>query len=137
MSLNHNHVTICGRLVRDPEKKAMPSGQSITSLSIATNHVYTKDGEKKESVEYHNVVIFGKQAENTALYLKKGDEALVTGRLQTRSWDKDGTKMYRTEIIAGSIQFGSKAPVPKVGNTEVPYDVPGDNGVPNPEDIPF
>lgn len=137
MSLNHNHVTICGRLVRDPEKKAMPSGQSITSLSIATNHVYTKDSEKKESVEYHNVVIFGKQADNTALYLKKGDEALVTGRLQTRSWDKDGTKMYRTEIIADSIQFGSKAPVPKVGNTEVPYDVPGDNGVPNPEDIPF
>ena len=132
MSLNYNAVTICGRLTRDPELKALPSGQQIANLSIATNHVYTKDGEKKESVEYHEVIIFSKQAENTAKYLHKGDEALVTGRLQTRSWEKDGVTHRRTEIIADSIQFGSKAPTPKVGNTDVDYPMPED-GV----EIPF
>lgn len=152
MSLNHNHVTICGRLVRDPELKMLPDGKNIASLSIATNHVYTNKatGEKKESVEYHNVILFGKQAENTNQYLKKGDEALVTGRLQTRQWEKDGVKMHRTEIIADSIQFGSKAPTPKAGNTNVDY--PEHTAEPtfpevkqkaeteeviNPEDIPF
>lgn len=139
MSVNLNSVIICGRLVRDPELKALPSGGQVTTLSIATNHVYTKDGEKKESVEYHNVVLFGKQAENTAKYLKKGDEALVMGRNQTRSWDKDGVKMYRTEIIADSIQFGSKAKVEAPKTTPATHpnmpDYPEEDI--NPEDIPF
>lgn len=108
MSINLNVAIVSGRLVRDPELKALPSGTSICNFSLATNHVYTKDGEKKESVEYHNVVLFGKQADNTARFLKKGSEALVEGRLQTRSWEKDGVKHYRTEIIGDSIQFGSK-----------------------------
>ena len=103
-----NSVTIYGNLTRDPELKALPSGQSVCSLSIATNKVWTKDGEKKESTEFHNVVLFSKQAENTAKFLKKGDSALVEGELQTRSWDKDGVKFYRTEIIGRSIQFGPK-----------------------------
>lgn len=108
MSINLNVAIVSGRLVRDPELKALPSGTSICNFSLATNHVYTKDGERKESVEYHNVVLFGKQADNTARFLKKGSEALVEGRLQTRSWEKDGVKHYRTEIIGDSIQFGSK-----------------------------
>lgn len=135
MSVNLNSIIICGRLVKDPELKALPSGQLMGNVSIATNHVYTKDGEKKESVEYHNVVLFGKQAENTAKYLKKGDEALVTGRNQTRSWDKDGVKMYRTEIIADSIQFGSKGATPKVGNTDVDYPTPDETN--DPGSVPF
>lgn len=108
MSINLNVAIVSGRLVRDPELKALPSGTSICNFSLATNHVYTKDGERKESVEYHNVVLFGKQADNTARFLKKGSEALVEGRLQTRSWEKDGVIHYRTEIIGNSIQFGSK-----------------------------
>ena len=92
-----NKVIFAGNLTRDPELKALPSGQNICNLSLAANEVYTsKDGEKKESTEYGNIVIFGKQAENTAKYLKKGDSALVEGKLQTRSWEKDGVKQYRT-----------------------------------------
>lgn len=133
MSINLNVAHIAGRLTRDPELKALPSGQSIANLSIATNHTYTnKEGEKKDIAEYHNVIIFGKQAENSAKFLKKGDEALVEGRLQTRSWDKDGQKQSRTEIIANSIQFGSKAPTPKAGNTDVDYPVP-EEGI----EVPF
>jgi len=108
MSINLNVAIVSGRLVRDPELKALPSGVSICNFSLATNHIYTKDSEKKESVEFHNVVLFGKQADNTARFLKKGSEALVEGRLQTRSWEKDGVKHYRTEIVGDSIQFGSK-----------------------------
>lgn len=127
-----NKAIVSGNLTRDPELKALPSGQSVCSVSLATNEVYTKDGERKESTEYHNVIIFGKQAENTAKYLKKGDSALVEGKLQTRSWDKDGTKMYRTEIVAQSIQFGAKPQPSKVAGTTVDY--PEDI---TPSDIPF
>lgn len=109
MSLNCNSVILVGRLTQDPQTHALPSGKTVCNLSLATNHVYTpKGGEKQESTEYHNIVLFGVQAENTAKFLHKGDEALVTGRLQTRSWEKDGVKQYRTEILADSIQFGSK-----------------------------
>ena len=135
MSLNLNSVQIVGRLVKDPELKALPSGQSIVNLSVATNHVFTKDGEKKESVEYHNVLLFGKQAENTAKFLKKGDGALVTGRLQTRTYDKDGVKHYRTEIIADGIQFGERAQPLKAGNTNIDYETPTEEN--EPSKIPF
>lgn len=123
--MQFNKAIVSGNLTRDPELKALPSGQQVCLVSLATNEVYTKDGERKESTEYHNVVIFGKQAENTAKYLKKGDTALVEGKLQTRSWDKDGTKMYRTEIVAQSIQFGGKKSEPqepsKIPNTTKDY----------------
>lgn len=104
-----NKAMIYGNLTRDPEMKALPSGQNVTSMSIATNRVWKdKDGKQQEEVEYHNIVVFGKQAENCAKYLTKGSGAYVEGRLQTRSWDKDGVKMYRTEIVAETVQFGSK-----------------------------
>lgn len=151
MSINLNVAIVSGRLVRDPELKALPSGTSICNFSLATNHVYTKDGERKESVEYHNVVLFGKQADNTARFLKKGSEALVEGRLQTRSWEKDGVKHYRTEIIGDSIQFGSKqssqndndqdddeeeAPKPKTRTKKVEAPEYPEEDI-DPEDIPY
>lgn len=107
-----NKATIIGNLTRDPELKSLPSGSKVASLSLATNS-YWKDkttGEKKEAVEYHNIVVFGRQAETAAQYLKKGQQAYVEGRLQTRSWEDaaTGTKKYRTEIIADTIQFGAK-----------------------------
>lgn len=105
-----NKVMVYGNLTRDPEMKALPSGSNVTSMSIATNRVWNdKDGKKQEEAEYHNIVVFGKTAENCAKYLTKGTAAYVEGRLQTRSWDKDGVKQYRTEIVAETVQFGPRA----------------------------
>lgn len=107
--LSLNQVTIIGNVTRKPELKAMPNGMPVTALAIATNRVYTdKDGKKQEQAEFHDVVVFGKQAEHCEKYLNTGDQALVVGRLQTRSWEKDGQKKYRTEIIADRVQFGAK-----------------------------
>lgn len=108
--MNINKVLICGNLTRDPELKAIPSGTHVATFGVATNRVY-KDakGMRQEQSDFHNIVVWGKQAENCAQYLKKGQTVFVEGRLQTRSWDKDGQKQYRTEIIADSVQFGPKA----------------------------
>lgn len=105
-----NKAIIIGNLTRDPELKSLPSGMSVASFSIATNRVWKdKNGAKQESADFHNIVVFGKQAESCASYLKKGQKVLVEGRLQTRSWDAaDGKKMYRTEILAERVQFGPK-----------------------------
>jgi single-strand DNA-binding protein len=105
-----NKAIIIGNLTRDPELRSLPSGIQVASLSVATNRVWkNKDGAKQESTDYHNVVVFGRQAETTAQYLKKGASVLVEGRIQTRSWDaNDGQKKYRTEIVADRVQFGPK-----------------------------
>ena len=107
-----NKAIIVGNLTRDPEIKAMPSGDKICSFSVATNRVYKdRDGNKKEASEFHNIVVFGKQAETSGQYLKKGQSVAIEGRLQTRSWDDQATgqKKYRTEIVADRVQFGPKA----------------------------
>lgn len=106
-----NKALVIGNLTRDPENKALPSGINVSSFSVATNRVWTdKNGAKQENVDFHNIVVFGKQAENVGKYLKKGSSVLVEGRMQTRSWDAtDGTKKYRTEIVADRVQFGPRA----------------------------
>ena len=103
-----NKAFIIGNLTRDPELKALPSGTKVCSFSLATNYVgKDKDGNRKESVDYHNVVAFARLGELVAQYLKKGSQALVEGRIQTRNWeDKDGKKNYRTEIVVENFQFG-------------------------------
>lgn len=101
-----NKAMIIGRLTRDPELKATPSGVNVCQLSLATNFVYTnqQSGQKVENVEYHNVVLWRKLAEIANQYLKKGQRVYIEGRLQTRSWDaQDGQKKYRTEIIADNM----------------------------------
>ena len=106
-----NKAIICGNLTRDPELRYLPNTDTpVASLSVATNRMWTdQHGERQEAAEFHNVVIFGKQAESSAEYLKKGQSVLVEGRIQTRSWDgQDGQKRYRTEIIAERVQFGPK-----------------------------
>lgn len=106
-----NKAMIYGNLTRDPEMKALPSGMNVTSFGLATNRTYSdRDGKRQEQTEYHNIVVFGRQAETVNQYLKKGSGAFVEGRLQTRSWEKDGQKQYRTEIVADRVQFG-----PRVG----------------------
>lgn len=137
--MNYNRAIIAGRLTRDPEAKALPSGQMICNFSLATSSSYkSKNGETVETNEYHNVVVFGAAAENSARFLRKGAIALVEGKLQTRSWEKDGVKLYRTEILADRVQFGPRVsgtpqtaaePAPILPNYPV-EDI-------NPEDIPF
>lgn len=105
-----NKVFIIGNLTRDPELKALPSGINVTSFSIATNRVYKdKNGVRQENTDYHNIVVFGRQADTVSAYLRKGSMAYVEGRLTTRSWDgPDGKKNYRTEIVADTVQFGPR-----------------------------
>jgi len=147
-----NKAMIYGNLTRDPEMKSLPSGIQVVSFSIATNRVYNdRDGKKQEQVDYHNVVFFGKQAETVAKYLKKGSGVYVEGRMQTRSWDKDGVKQYRTEIIGDRFQFGPRTDGGGGGGYQAnaggasaatpQQDAPAMPDYPNeeinPEDIPF
>ena len=109
--MNYNRGIIIGNITKDPELKALPSGGSVCNFSIATNRTWMDktSGKKQEAVEFHNVVVFGRMADNVAQYIRKGSQLLVEGRIQTRSWEgKDGKKNYRTEIVAESIQFGAK-----------------------------
>jgi single-strand DNA-binding protein len=148
-----NKAIVIGNLTRDPEIRSLPSGIKVCSFSLATNRVWKdKNGARQESTDYHNVVVFGRQAETVAQYMKKGSSILVEGRMQTRSWDDktSGEKKYRTEIVADRTQFGPKSG----GISTTPQSVgPGktSNGKDseeidtieypeediNPEDIPF
>lgn len=106
-----NKVLLYGNLTKDPEMKSMPNGNKVTNFSLATNRVYKDaNGNRQEQTEFHNIVVFGRQAETSAQYLKKGQGVMIEGRIQTRSWDdpNGGGKKYRTEIIADSVQFGPK-----------------------------
>ncbi len=106
-----NKVILIGNLTRDPELKAIPSGNKVCSFGLATNRTFKdKNGARQEKTEFHNIVVWGKTAENVAQYMKKGSQILIEGRLETRSWDDQATntKKYRTEVIADTVQFGSK-----------------------------
>lgn len=106
--MNLNKVFIIGNLTRDPEVKSLPSGASVANFGIATNRVWkNQQGERQEDVQFHNIVVFGKQADTVSQYLKKGSSALIEGRLQTRNWEaQDGSKKSKTEIVAERVQFG-------------------------------
>ena len=148
-----NKAMIFGNLTRDPEMRALPSGQQVCSFSIATNYTYKdRDGKRVEKSDFHNIVVFGVQAENSAKYLKKGASAYVEGRLQTQSWEKDGVKQYRTEIVADRVQFGPRTGGGEGGapqgntasSTSGAQSAPAAGKAPeypeediNPEDIPF
>jgi single-strand DNA-binding protein len=104
-----NKAIVYGNLTRDPELKSLPSGIQVASFALATNRVYKdRDGQRKEQADFHNIVVFGRQAELASQYLKKGSAALIEGRMQTRSWEAEGGKKYRTEIVADRIQFGPR-----------------------------
>lgn len=108
---SYNNATVVGNLGRDPEVRYTGGGQAVCNFSIATSESWTDKatGNKQEKTEWHRIVVWGKQAENCGQYLKKGSKALVSGRLQTREWDKDGAKQYTTEIVADRVVFlGSK-----------------------------
>ncbi|MDP2696391.1 MAG: single-stranded DNA-binding protein [bacterium] len=114
--MNLNKVFLIGRLTADPQLRSTTTGQQVASLSIATNRTWTdKSGQKQESVEFHNVVLWGRQAEVANQFLKKGSMAFIEGRLQTRDWeDKQGQKRKSTEIVAERLQLGPR-PTGKAG----------------------
>ena len=99
-----NRVTILGNLGKDVELKYSANGKALATFSVAVNEGY---GEK-EHVEWFSVAAWEKLAENCSKCLSKGQQVFVEGRLQTRSWDDNGTKKYRTELIASNVQFLGK-----------------------------
>jgi single-strand DNA-binding protein len=150
-----NKVYLYGNLTRDPEARSLPNGTAVTNFSLATNRIYKdQSGAKQEQVEFHNIVVFGRQAETSAQYLKKGQGVMIEGRISTRSWDDKttGEKKYRTEIIADGVQFGPKTggstspegftgnPTPSTAKVQGAPDLDtidyGDTNV-NVDDIPF
>jgi single-strand DNA-binding protein len=144
-----NKAIVIGNLTRDPEIKALPSGVKVASFGVATNRVWKdKNGVKQENVDFHNIVVFGRQAEIVGQYMKKGSSILVEGRMQTRSWDDAaGVKKYRTEIVVDRMQFGPKregstggysAPSAPVEDDKKALDtIEYPEEEINPEDIPF
>lgn len=117
-----NEVILIGRIGNDLAIKYTANGDAVLNLSVATSEKFkNKAGELKESTEWHKVSVFGKQAENTAMYCQKGSQISVQGSLHTNSYDKDGTKVYSTEIRANKIGFlGS-------GKKETEIDVKSNN----------
>jgi len=143
-----NRATILGRLTRDPEVRNTPSGQSVSTIGVATNRVWTDNsGVRQERVEFHDVVLWGKLAEIAGQYLSKGRRVYIEGRLQTRDWvGKDGVKRYKTEIVATNLimldgprgshsatqaDYGTPPP------SDPPMDVPAGDDEIRVEDIPF
>jgi single-strand DNA-binding protein len=143
-----NKAFIFGNLTRDPEVRALPSGMNVCSFGVATNRVYRdRDGKKQEQTDFHNIVVFGRQADTVSQYLNKGSSVFIEGRIQTRSWEgKDGEKKYRTEIVADRVQFGPRGSGSGGGkrSEEAPEEpASGGSGIDypkddiNPDDIPF
>lgn len=105
-----NKALLYGNLTRDPEIRALPSGQQVATFGLATNRSFrNKEGQQQEQTEFHNIVAFGRTAEVMGQYLKKGRPVFIEGRIQTRSWEADGRKNYRTEIVVDNFQFGPQA----------------------------
>jgi len=102
-----NKVILIGNLGKDPELRYTPGGQAVASFSLATGEKWRdKDGNMQDRTEWHNIVVWGRSAENAKEYLSKGRPVYIEGRIQTRSWeDKDGNKRYTTEIVAQRLQF--------------------------------
>ncbi|HNX68166.1 MAG TPA: single-stranded DNA-binding protein [Candidatus Omnitrophota bacterium] len=111
MAASLNKVMLIGNLTRDPELRYIPSGQAVTTFTVAVNRTYSSQtGEKKEEVSFIRVVVWARRAEVCNEYLKKGSGVFVEGRLQSRSWDApDGTKRSTLEVIAQNVQFLSRS----------------------------
>ena len=147
-----NKVILIGNLGADPELKYTPSQRPLCNLRIATTDVYKdKAGVRQEKTELHRVTVWGDQAENCNKYLAKGRSVYVEGRLQTRSYDKDGQKHYATDIVADRVVFlgsgggggeGRGAGGGEGRGDSGPSDDPGDSGPggappASDDDIPF
>lgn len=163
--MNLNKVILVGRLTADPELRTTPSGQSVAGFSVATNRVWNdKNGARQEETEYHNIVVWGKQAEIASKFMTKGSLVMVEGRLRTRTWnDKQGQSRRTTEIICerfqlgprpmgqagGAARFGGESGTPPKSGSDTPVSEPPREEIPvididselkediKPEDLPF
>lgn len=123
MARSLNQVTLMGNLTRDPELRQTPNGQTVTNFSLALNRSYKdQSGEWQEVTDYVDIVCWGPLAERVAQYMSKGRRCLVQGRLQSRSWEQEGQKRNKVEVLANDVTFldsrgssddsGSDAPAP-------------------------
>lgn len=127
MSKSFNQVTLVGNLTKDPDLRQTPSGQNVVSFSLALNRSYKANDEWVETTDYVDVTAWGNLAEKIDQYLSKGRQVLVSGKLQSRSWEQDGQKRSKVEVVAGDVIFLSE---PKKEVTEVKEEISID-------DIPF
>jgi single-strand DNA-binding protein len=134
-----NKAILIGNLGKDPELRYTPSGQAVASFSIATTEKWKdKDGQLQERTDWHNIVVWGRQAEIANEYLKKGRPVYIEGRIQTRSYDdKDGNRRYITEIVARRMQFldqrgAQEREIPSPQEAETPDSAGGEE-----DDLPF
>jgi single-strand DNA-binding protein len=139
MSLNK--VMLIGNLGKDPELRFTPSGRAVARFPIATSEQWTTpEGQRQERTEWHNVVVWGKQAESCGQYLSKGRQVFVEGAIRSRQYDdKEGQKRYITEVIAQRVQFlgggrgegaGRGAGAPAGGEEMAPAPMPEDDDIP-------
>ena len=134
MARSLNQVTLMGNLTRDPELRQTPTGQNVTSFSLALNRAYkSANGEWQEATDYIDCVCWGPLAERVSQYLSKGRRCLVQGRLQSRSWEQDGNKRSKVEVLANDVTFldsrgggddGDSAGGSDSGNSSSPADKP-------------
>lgn len=112
-----NRATLIGNVTRDPELRALPSGQNVATFGVATNMMWTDaQGQKQQRTEFHNIVAWGKLAEICKQYLNKGKKIFIEGRLQTREWEaQDSTKKMRTEIVAENMIMLDRGGAPGTG----------------------
>lgn len=134
-----NRIFILGRLGQDPELKYMADGTAVCRLSVATSEKWTDKGtgEKKEHTEWHRITMWRRLAEIAGEYLKKGSQVYVEGKLQTRSYDKDGQKHYATEIVAASMQLLDKKDSGTAASKEFYGDPPPARETGSDDEIPF
>jgi len=139
--MNLNKAFVLGNVTRDPESRAMPSGQQVVNFGIATNRFYTDQaGQKKQDVEFHNIVAFGKLADTISKYVTKGSLILIEGRIKTRNWDNAaGVKQYKTEIIAENLQLGPRPGGSASGQYQKPSTQQSNTqeATPNTQEIPI
>src|SRR3989344_5880364 len=157
MARSFNQVTLMGNLTRDPALRQIPSGQSVCSFSLALNRSYKgSDGEWQEATDFVDVVAWGPLGERVAQYVTKGRPVLVSGRIQSRSWEQDGQKRSKVEVVAQDVTFlggrgaengdnsnvvaAETAPVPAKSDSKKKKDVViediGDEPI-NLDDVPF
>ncbi len=106
MARSLNQVTLMGNLTRDPELRQTPTGQNVCSFSLALNRSYKdQSGEWQEATDYIDVVAWGPLGERVSQYLSKGRRCLVQGRLQSRSWEQEGQKRNKVEVLANDVTF--------------------------------
>lgn len=139
-----NKATLLGHVGKDPECKVFDNGNKVANFSVATTEKYTnKSGEKVENTEWHNIAVFGKLADVVEKYVKKGQHIYIEGKIKTRSWEKDGSKHYTTEIVlngfdavlqmvGGKNESAQSAPA----QTET-QNAPTEQFEPQPDAIPF